>query len=122
MGSQYSREISSLKDEISSLRKEIEELKLNQDLPWRIGSLQEFLNLIVEQDQTGKLSATLFNPAFIGWAIENKGLLLSDDEVKSLMRTIFKIPKSENSKFPYRGHDDYFYKGLKLKQTFETIN
>jgi hypothetical protein len=61
-------------------------------------------------DQAGKLLATQFNPAFISWAIENKGLLLSDDEVKYLMRTYYKISNDKWTKFAYRGHDNYFIK------------
>lgn len=97
------------------LIREVEELGLAKDLAGRLSALQEFLGISVEQEPPGKISSTQFNSAFVMWAIDNKGLLLSDDEVKYLMRTYFKVPKDQHSKFPYRGHDDYFYKGLKWK-------
>ncbi len=104
------------------LMKHVEELEPGRDAAWRLGALQEFENLTVELDQGGKISANQFNPAFIAWAIENKGLILSDDEVKHLMRIHHKVPKNEWSKFPYRGHDDYFYKGMRIKQTISSTN
>lgn len=104
------------------LIRKVEQLSLAKDLAYRLKALEEFISLTVDQETAGKLSASHFHSSFIPWTIGNKGLFLSDDEVKYLMRTYFKVPKQEQAKFPHRGHDDYFYKGLKLKEVFGISN
>lgn len=100
------------------LMQQVEDLSLGRDLSMRLAALRDFLSLGVEQDQSAKISSNELSIEFMTWALGERGLLISDDETKSLMRKLFNIPKEQFSKFPYRGHDDYFYKGFKWK----TIN
>ena len=98
------------------LIKDVEILSLTRDDAYRLAALQEFLNLGVENDPNGKLSSGELSYKFMTWAFAEKGLLISDDETKSLMRKLFNIPKDQHSKFPYRGNNnEYFYKGYKWK-------
>jgi hypothetical protein len=116
-------ELTSLKQQLieqmeinNKLLKEIEVLSLTRDDAYRLSALQEFLGVGVEQDPSAKLSSNELSIEFMSWALGEKGLLISDDETKSLMRKLFNIPKDQFPKFPYRGHNnEYFYKGFKWK-------
>jgi hypothetical protein len=98
------------------LMKEIEVLSLVRDEAYRLAALQEFLGIGVEEDPNAKLSSNELSIEFMTWALAEKGLMISDDETKAMMRKLHNIPKEQYSKFPYRGHNnEYFYKGRKWK-------
>jgi hypothetical protein len=97
--------------------KEVEELGVSTGYSREIS---DTTRIIMPNGRTGHRRKIIDKPiqsSIYIMAIKNKGSILSDDEVKYLMRTYFKIPRNEQAKFPYRGHDDYFYKGLRVKAT-----
>ena len=98
------------------LSKELELLSLVRDDALRLSALKQFITSFIDTSESGKLSSNELSVEFMTWALAEKGIMVSDDETKALMRKLFNIPKDQSSKFPYRGHNNqYFYKGFSWK-------